>query len=169
MSGLYIPGGPSFGGFPQPPDVPCDPTGEGWRGPPGPVGPQGEQGEQGEQGDPGINGSGAVHSVAGKAGDVVLVHADITDWNAATPFLPLARRDRHRRRHCSGFRGRTAHFWQRPHYEWGDQHSPDDQECGHQQHRLNDRRIGYGTISVALRLRPVNSLRVPARARQVVV
>ena len=27
--------------MPQPPDVPCDPTGDGWRGPPGPTGPQG--------------------------------------------------------------------------------------------------------------------------------
>ena len=36
-----IPGGPSFIGLPQPPDVPCDPTGDGWRGPPGPPGPSG--------------------------------------------------------------------------------------------------------------------------------
>ena len=34
--GVQIPGGPVFIGFPQPPDVPCDPTGDGWRGPPGP-------------------------------------------------------------------------------------------------------------------------------------
>ena len=34
--GVNIPGGPSFIGLPQPPDVPCDPTGDGWRGPPGP-------------------------------------------------------------------------------------------------------------------------------------
>ena len=60
MSGLTIPGGPSFIGFPQPPDVPCDPTGEGWRGPPGPVGPAGPQGPQGIQG---AAGSGAVQSV----------------------------------------------------------------------------------------------------------
>lgn len=39
--GVFIPGGPSFSGQPQPPDVPCDPTGEGWRGPPGPQGPPG--------------------------------------------------------------------------------------------------------------------------------
>jgi hypothetical protein len=39
--GVTIPGGPSFGGYPQPPDVPCDPTGDGWRGPPGPPGPAG--------------------------------------------------------------------------------------------------------------------------------
>ena len=39
-----VPGGPLFSGQPQPPDVPCDPTGDGWRGPPGPVGPQGPQG-----------------------------------------------------------------------------------------------------------------------------
>jgi hypothetical protein len=36
-----IPGGPAFIGLPQPPDVPCDPTGDGWRGPPGPTGPPG--------------------------------------------------------------------------------------------------------------------------------
>ena len=62
MSGLTIPGGPSFIGFPQPPDVPCDPTGEGWRGPPGPVGPKGDKGDQGDQGIPGAAGSGAVQS-----------------------------------------------------------------------------------------------------------
>ena len=39
--GMQIPGGPSFAGSPQPPDVPCDPTGDGWRGPPGPQGPPG--------------------------------------------------------------------------------------------------------------------------------
>ena len=39
--GVNIPGGPSFIGSPQPPDVPCDPTGDGWRGPPGPPGPDG--------------------------------------------------------------------------------------------------------------------------------
>ena len=80
MSGLTIPGGPSFIGFPQPPDVPCDPTGEGWRGPPGPIGPPGPVGPQGV---PGVPGSGAVNSVAGKVGDVVLVHTDITDWSTA--------------------------------------------------------------------------------------
>ena len=42
--GVTIPGGPSFAGAPQPPDVPCDPTGEAWRGPPGPAGPAGPQG-----------------------------------------------------------------------------------------------------------------------------
>ena len=80
MSGLTIPGGPSFGGYPQPPDVPCDPTGKGWRGPPGPVGPPGPIGPQGV---PGVPGSGAVNSVAGKVGDVTLVHTDITDWATA--------------------------------------------------------------------------------------
>jgi len=39
--GLVIPGGPGFAGSPQPPDVPCDPTGDAWRGPPGPPGPPG--------------------------------------------------------------------------------------------------------------------------------
>jgi hypothetical protein len=37
-----IPGGPSFIGNPQPPDVPCDPVGDGWRGPQGPQGPPGQ-------------------------------------------------------------------------------------------------------------------------------
>lgn len=64
MSGLYIPGGPSFGGYPQPPDVPCDPTGDGWRGPPGPVGPKGDKGDQGDQGNPGQDGIGATTSAA---------------------------------------------------------------------------------------------------------
>ena len=66
MSGLTIPGGPSFIGFPQPPDVPCDPTGKGWRGPPGPVGPKGDKGDpgaKGDKGDQGIPGSGAVTGV----------------------------------------------------------------------------------------------------------
>jgi hypothetical protein len=45
--GISIPGGPVFIGFPQPPDVPCDPTGDGWRGPPGPAGPQGVSGMDG--------------------------------------------------------------------------------------------------------------------------
>jgi hypothetical protein len=40
-AGESVPGGPSFIGNPQPPDVPCDPTGDAWRGPPGPIGPQG--------------------------------------------------------------------------------------------------------------------------------
>jgi len=42
--GLVIPGGPGFAGSPQPPDVPCDPTGDAWRGPPGPAGPPGPPG-----------------------------------------------------------------------------------------------------------------------------
>ena len=33
--------GLDFGGYPQPPGVPTDPTGENWRGPPGPPGPPG--------------------------------------------------------------------------------------------------------------------------------
>ena len=46
-----------------------------WVGPPGPPGPAGPVGPAGP---PGNDGTGAVHSVAGKAGDVVLVHTDIT-------------------------------------------------------------------------------------------
>ena len=51
-----------------------------WVGPPGPPGPAGPVGPAGP---PGNDGTGAVHSVAGKAGDVVLVHTDITDWSTA--------------------------------------------------------------------------------------
>jgi hypothetical protein len=47
-----VPGGPVFVGLPQPPDVPCDPTGDAWRGPPG---PQGEQGVVGPPGPPATN------------------------------------------------------------------------------------------------------------------
>ena len=52
-NGIQIPGGPSFAGWPQQPDVPCDPTGNGWRGPqgfPGPPGPQGIPGPAGSLG-----------------------------------------------------------------------------------------------------------------------
>ena len=53
--GVNIPGGPSFVGLPQPPDVPCDPTGDGWRGPPG------QQGQPGIQGPPGSSIGGAYY------------------------------------------------------------------------------------------------------------
>ena len=53
--GVNIPGGPSFIGLPQPPDVPCDPTGDGWRGPPG------QQGQPGIQGPPGSSIGGAYY------------------------------------------------------------------------------------------------------------
>jgi hypothetical protein len=39
--GVNIPGGPSFAGNPKPPDVPCDPIGDAWRGPQGPPGVDG--------------------------------------------------------------------------------------------------------------------------------
>lgn len=42
--------GLSFGGYPQPPTVPPDPTGENWRGPPGPQGIPGVPGQDGEDG-----------------------------------------------------------------------------------------------------------------------
>jgi hypothetical protein len=48
--GLVIPGGPGFSGHPQPPDVPCDPTGDAWRGEPGPPGPPGPAGPPGSFG-----------------------------------------------------------------------------------------------------------------------
>jgi hypothetical protein len=38
----------------------------------------------------GGGGTGGVNSVAGKTGDVVLIHSDISDWNSSTPFLPLS-------------------------------------------------------------------------------
>jgi len=50
---VSVPGGPSFDGHPQPPDVPCDPTGEDWRGPPGPAGATGPAGADGVDGTPG--------------------------------------------------------------------------------------------------------------------
>ena len=53
--GLSIPGGPSFIGNPQPPDVPCDPSGNGWRGPQGFPGPPGPIGPPGISGDSVIN------------------------------------------------------------------------------------------------------------------
>ena len=80
MSGLTIPGGPSFIGFPQPPDVPCDPTGEGWRGPPGPVGPKGDKGDKGDPGSPGTA-TGNLSTIAA-SGTTQATAAPITngDW-----------------------------------------------------------------------------------------
>jgi len=61
--------GLDFAGYPQPPTVPPDPTGENWRGPPGeqgppgppggtgPTGPAGEDGEDGPAGPPGPPGA----------------------------------------------------------------------------------------------------------------
>ena len=71
-----------YAAYPSPGEGPPDP--EEWIGPPGPAGPAGPPGIQGE---PGADGTGAVHSVAGKAGDVILIHTDITDWTAATASL----------------------------------------------------------------------------------
>src|SRR6478609_8273632 len=59
-----------------------------WVGPPGPPGPTGPAGPIGP---PGADGTGAVQSVAGKTGDVILIHTDITDWTTATSsFLTSA-------------------------------------------------------------------------------
>ena len=55
--------GLDFGGFPQPPTVPPDPTGEEWRGPPGPPGPQGQPGQPGPPGAAG-NYTGLVSDTA---------------------------------------------------------------------------------------------------------
>jgi hypothetical protein len=52
---MSVPGGPDFAGHPQPPDVPCDPIDEAWRGPEGPPGPAGPAGPQGP---PGADGTG---------------------------------------------------------------------------------------------------------------
>ena len=46
-----------FDGFPQPPDVPPDPTGEEWRGPQGEPGPPGEDGAVGPPGPAGAPGA----------------------------------------------------------------------------------------------------------------
>ena len=52
-----------FDGFPQPPDVPPDPTGEEWRG------PQGEKGDQGDVGPPGpVGPAGPASTVPGPPG-----------------------------------------------------------------------------------------------------
>ena len=62
-----IPGGPVFGGgHPLPPDVPCDPVGDDWRGPPGPMGPQGPAG--GPEGPPGPPGATGPAGPAGAPG-----------------------------------------------------------------------------------------------------
>ena len=47
--------GLDFGGHPQPPNVPPDPTGEDWRGPPG---EDGVDGQNGSHGRPMLSGSG---------------------------------------------------------------------------------------------------------------
>jgi len=67
--------GLDFGGYPQPPDVPPDPTGENWRGPPGVQGPPGPPGAQGPSGagsavpgPPGPTGATGAQGPAGATG-----------------------------------------------------------------------------------------------------
>ena len=75
-----VPGGPSFIGLPQPPDVPCDPTGDGWRGP---------QGFPGEPGPPGPPGTTTVVGGVGEApadGAVYGRQGSTTQWLAALPL-----------------------------------------------------------------------------------
>ena len=101
--GVQIPGGPVFIGFPQPADVPCDPTGSGWRGPPGPVGPQGVPGtdggalsglvnvtEHGAKGDGTTDDTAAIQAVlnayAGKA--TVFVPDTGQSYRIATVLVP---------------------------------------------------------------------------------
>ena len=67
--GVNIPGGPSFVGLPQPPDVPCDPTGDGWRGPQGFPGPTGPQGVPGVPGVPGTGSYSVQDAAFGAVGD----------------------------------------------------------------------------------------------------
>ena len=54
-----------FGGYPQPPTVPPDPTGENWRGPPGPQGIPGIDGEDGVDGVDGVDGSPGISFLSG--------------------------------------------------------------------------------------------------------
>lgn len=65
--------GLDFGGYPQPPDVPPDPTGENWRGPPGVPGPPGPPGSgapgpagpAGSDGEDGTNGQNGLSFIQG--------------------------------------------------------------------------------------------------------
>jgi Collagen triple helix repeat (20 copies) len=66
---MSVPGGPDFAGNPQPPDVPCDPVGDAWRGEPGPPGPPGPAGPPGEStGVPGPAGPAGPTGATGPAG-----------------------------------------------------------------------------------------------------
>ena len=56
--------GLDFGGYPQPPTVPPDPTGDNWRGPPGQPGPPGPAGQPGAPGPAGEDGSTTVGDAA---------------------------------------------------------------------------------------------------------
>lgn len=83
---VCVPGGPAFDGHPRPPDVPCDPIGDEWRGPPGPPGetgppgtPGGPPGPAGETGPVGPAGPpGADSTVPGPPGPTGPAGADST-------------------------------------------------------------------------------------------
>jgi hypothetical protein len=96
--------GLDFAGYPQPPTVPPDPTGENWRGPPGedgapgPPGPAstvpGPPGPQGEPGPPG-SGSGSPDTAAQILAKLITVDgagsaldADLLDGLNSTAFAP---------------------------------------------------------------------------------
>ena len=99
--------GLDFAGYPQPPTVPPDPTGDNWRGPPGadgqpgpvgPAGPVGPVGPKGDKGDPGTGGGGSLspqpattgfgNVTAGSAVPVALTKAEHTSLvNVVTPTL----------------------------------------------------------------------------------
>ena len=74
----HIPGGPSFIGFPQPRAPRATRPVRSWRGPPAPD--WAARPRSAPKAFPEVPGSGAVNGVAGKVGDVMLVHTDITDW-----------------------------------------------------------------------------------------
>jgi hypothetical protein len=80
---VIIPGGPSFAGEPMAPGVPCDPTGDEWRGPPGPPGPQGPAGTPGgpagPAGPPGASPLGTLPNIAA-------LRANTLVRGAADPF-----------------------------------------------------------------------------------
>ena len=67
--------GLDFEGYPQPPEVPPDPTGENWRGPQGepgemgPPGPAGQDGAAGPQGAAGAAGPAGANGAPGAKGD----------------------------------------------------------------------------------------------------
>ncbi len=54
-----------FGGYLRPPEVPPDPTGEGWRGPQGIPGVPGQDGADGDPGQDGMDGTDGISITAG--------------------------------------------------------------------------------------------------------
>jgi hypothetical protein len=89
-----VPGGPDFVGNPQPPDVPCDPVGDAWRGPPGPPGPPGPAtpGPPGPPGAdstvPGPTGPAGATGPAGPAGAASTVPGPTGPTGATGPQGP---------------------------------------------------------------------------------